>query len=146
MRARRRLAMALAGAALLYTGWLLWMTLCTQAEVVAKLRPLSDAIDRSGVPVERRALLLDTAGNIGVFVPLGLLLAAIMPGRWWLRLAVATAAGGLLSGFIELSQRTVPGRYSSVEDWLLNVLGAGLGAMLMARGGWLRGPAEPGSK
>lgn len=123
---RPRLALPTAGAlAILYTGWLLWMTLRGQREAYATVYTLVSA---AGLHRRDPTLLIDIVGNVAVFVPLGVLVAAVARGRGSRRAAAAVAVAALLSGFIEIAQRAVPGRVSSLRDWLLNVLGAALGA------------------
>jgi VanZ family protein len=128
-RSRGWLAAGL-GLASLYTGWLLWMTLRGARAAFSAYETVYSAVDAAGRHSFDPTLLIDVAGNIAVFIPLGLLLAAVAGGSWRRRALVAILAGAVLSGFIETVQRGVPGRVSSAEDWLLNVLGTALGAAL----------------
>jgi glycopeptide antibiotics resistance protein len=76
---------------------------------------------------------LESFANVVLFLPLGLLVALILPtGRWWLLVL------GLIvvSGSIELAQALVPGRVASVLDVLANVTG-GLAGIAVA--GLIRG-------
>lgn len=123
---RRPLLFAVAALALLYVAWLLWMTLRSEHAVSATLAPMGRAAGRAGISSGRLALLVDTLGNVVVFVPLGAVVAAFAERR---RILVAVLAGAALSGFIELAQRVVPARVSSLDDWLLNVLGAAAGGL-----------------
>lgn len=70
---------------------------------------------------------LETLANVAIMVPLTLFAAL------WLRrpLAVFGAVSGL-SAFIELFQALVPtlGRACDTNDWLMNTVGATLGALL----------------
>lgn len=71
---------------------------------------------------------LQLAGNLLLLAPLG----ALVPRRIsWFNSTARIAAGGLLlAGFIELVQfLLVPGRVSSVDDIVLNALGAVLGGL-----------------
>lgn len=101
------------------------MTLRGQREAYETVYTLVSA---AGLHRRDPTLLIDTAGNVAVFVPLGVLVAALARGRGSRRAATAVTLAALLSGFIEIAQRVVPGRVSSLRDWLLNVLGAALGA------------------
>jgi glycopeptide antibiotics resistance protein len=82
-----------------------------------------------------RASLADALANLALFLPLGLSLG-------WLgsapRRALAIGAG--LSLAIELAQLAIPGRDPSVSDVLFNVLGAGLGALVVGVGRRLPAP------
>lgn len=106
--------------------WLLWMTLRPQALVTAELIPLAAPAVARGVSF---GFLIDKVGNVAVFAPLGAAAALALTGKSRLtRLLAATAAGAALSAAIELAQHFVPGRDSSLNDWLLNTLGAFIGA------------------
>ena len=72
--------------------------------------------------------VVDAVLNVGVFVPLGLLLAAAA-----IRFPVALLVGLLLSVMIELSQFVVQvGRTSDVNDLITNTTGTALGWALGA--------------
>jgi len=68
--------------------------------------------------------LADFALNILFFVPLGFLLRRPLG---WRR---ALLAGVLLSGGVELAQLAIPGRYSTLGDFVTNSAGTGLGLIL----------------
>lgn len=77
--------------------------------------------------------LADAVMNVAVFVPLGLLLALAAPRAPWSRL-LAVAAGCSLA--IEVSQYVTArllggGHVADVNDLLFNVVGGGLGLMLL---------------
>ena len=69
-------------------------------------------------------------GNVMLYVPIGLLVALRVP-RWTLgQIAIGAAAA---SAVIETLQYILPsGRVASVDDLILNVAGATLGALLAA--------------
>lgn len=77
---------------------------------------------------------LESAANVVLFLPLGLLVALIIPtGRWWI-LALGLI---VVSVSIELAQALIiPGRVASVLDVLANVTGglAGIAAAGIIRG------------
>src|SRR5918992_168629 len=86
-------------------------------------------------PVERLAELF---GNVLLFAPLGFLLPLLVPAirRWWQALAV----GAGVSLLIELYQLAWPGvRKASVNDVLVNALGALLGFAALRLTGYRRG-------
>jgi VanZ family protein len=82
-----------------------------------------------------RALVVDLLGNVAVFVPLGVGLAALLyrppvvrPGSRRVTLLLCVLGGALLSSFIEAVQFTMPTRAADLTDLALNSLGAALGA------------------
>jgi glycopeptide antibiotics resistance protein len=106
--------------------WLLWMTLRPNQTVAADLAPLTESAADQGISVH---LLIDLAGNIVVFAPLGAALALALRDRpVWRRLLLATLGGAGLSLVIELIQTAMPTRVAALDDWLLNTGGALLGA------------------
>jgi len=108
--------------------WLLWMTLRSNQAVAADLAPLTEAATGRGIPAR---LLINLAGNVVVFAPLGAALALALIGRpLRRRLLWATLTGAGLSLAIELTQAALPGRVAATSDWLLNVGGTGLGALV----------------
>jgi len=126
-------------AAALIAAWLLWMTLRPNHEVAAELVPLTASATARGISSH---LLIDLAGNIVVFVPLGAALAvATWPPRsrpagrrrfdprWWLTVA---AAGFVLSLGIEVAQFFIPTRVTDVDDVILNTLGTLAGAAVVS--------------
>jgi glycopeptide antibiotics resistance protein len=86
-----------------------------------QLTPLEEIIAAFTPPLERSDLL-EVAGNVFLFAPLGAVL--FLRG---LPLNEAVFAGVVFSIGIELAQLLVPGRTTSVDDVLLNALGAVLG-------------------
>ncbi len=121
------------GVAALVASWLLWMTLRPVATVSRDLALLTQPAVARGISL---FWLIDVAGNVAVFVPLGASVA-LAPrdagGRG--RLLWGTSAGVLLSAAIEGAQLALPSRTASLSDWALNVLGAAIGALgaLLAR-------------
>jgi glycopeptide antibiotics resistance protein len=107
--------------------WLLWMTLRPNQTVATDLAPLTEAAAERGVSIH---LLIDLAGNVVVFAPLGAALALALRGRsMGRRLLLATLGGAGLSLAIELIQTAIPSRVAALDDWLFNTGGAFLGAL-----------------
>ena len=82
---------------------------------------------RLGLPVTYNGV--EAAANVALFVPYGVLGGLLARRRrWWVVLVVASAT----SAAIETAQRALPTRYPTLQDWLLNTLGAALGLALLA--------------
>jgi VanZ family protein len=62
-------------------------------------------------------------------VPFGLLLGAVLGlRRWWLVWLVGSAT----SAAIETIQLAIPGRWTTLQDWVLNTAGTGVGLVVLA--------------
>jgi hypothetical protein len=87
-----------------------------------------------GGGASRGSTVRDVLLNLFGFVPFGALLVTLLAPRFSIRRAVvmAATAGCLLSLGIEFAQSWIPTRSSSLIDLLLNTVGAGLGAVLVA--------------
>lgn len=109
------------------------MTLRPNLAVATDLSPLTTSAAAQGISVY---LLIDLAGNVAVFVPLGAALVFALGDRPPVpRLLIATLIGAGLSLTIELVQMTIPSRVTALDDWLLNTTGTAIGALL---GYWLQ--------
>jgi glycopeptide antibiotics resistance protein len=75
--------------------------------------------------------LKHVVGNVLLFIPLGWLLPVLWDGGISAGRIVAVAASTSLT--IEIWQLWIPGRMSTIDDVLLNALGAGIGAMILSR-------------
>jgi glycopeptide antibiotics resistance protein len=86
---------------------------------------------------------LEAASNVVMFVPFGVLGVLVAVGRpaaggavWgvpsWRVVGLVALAGLALSLGIELAQLVIPGRYSTVQDVVMNATGALLGAGAVA--------------
>ncbi len=84
--------------------------------------------------------LVEGAANVAMYVPLGVIVAAVLPRwRWW----GAVAAGLVTSTAIELAQAVArPGRTAALIDVVHNTLGAAIGAALVLLALQLRRPAR----
>lgn len=79
---------------------------------------------------------LEALANVAMFGPFGVLVGALLaearPQLDARRLiAPTTGAGALFSTLVELTQRLVPDRVSTLQDVLMNTLGALLGVLLL---------------
>jgi len=85
-------------------------------------------LHRNGIPKWFGYNKLEFSANVGMFVPLGFLVALILPQKlWWLSLIVCPG----MSVAIELVQGAVlDARVSSAQDVLANSLGALLGILV----------------
>ena len=72
----------------------------------------------------------DFVANIGLFIPIGLVAALLLPWRaWWLAIPI----GAALSGLLELGQYLfLPERFASVTDVAANTAGTVIGALIAA--------------
>jgi glycopeptide antibiotics resistance protein len=75
---QRRLTLVWWALAVAVAAWLLWMTLRPNQIVATDLAPLTESAAERGISIH---LLIDLAGNIAVFVPLGAVLALALRGR-----------------------------------------------------------------
>jgi len=113
--------------AALVAGWLYWMTLRPNLAVATDLAPLTTSAARRGISAY---WLIDIAGNMVVFAPLGACVALALETRSLrTRLLLATLCGLLLSASIEWLQLAIPDRITAWEDLMLNAAGALLGAL-----------------
>jgi glycopeptide antibiotics resistance protein len=114
--------------ALLVAAWLLWMTLRAEATVTRELTPVTESAAGQLLGTH---LLISILGNIAVFVPLGAAVALALDSKSTGRqIGLGTASGAGLSAAIELLQLAQPSRWTDPADWVLNTLGAALGAFV----------------
>ena len=95
-----------------------------QASIVRVL----EVLHRHGLPDWFGYKKLEFVANIGMFVPLGFLLALVLPARaWWASILILPAA----SATIELLQGAILSeRFASPWDVSANTIGALAGAMI----------------
>ncbi len=114
--------------ALLVAAWLLWMTLRTNSTVTQDLTPVTESLVGQLLGTH---LLISILGNVAVFVPLGAAVALALKDQPPVKqVGLGTAAGAGLSATIELLQLALPSRWSDPADWVLNTVGAGMGAVM----------------
>ena len=88
-----------------------------------------DALHLRGLPRAVDYDAVESAANVLFFVPLGILLTAILPRRLW---PLAIVGGALFSCAIELGQLLfLPARFASWADVAANSAGAVLGVALV---------------
>lgn len=92
-----------------------------------------DALHGKGLLLWVDYSLVEFTANILMFVPLGVLVAIVLPRRLrWLLLVIGT----VFSTLIELTQLLIPGRFSDVGDVIANsagfLIGAGLTLLVKA--------------
>ena len=91
------------------------------------VRRTIDWVAAHGVPLTFP--VAEAVGNVLLFVPFGLLLGALLGlRRWWLVWLVGSAT----SAAIETIQLAIPGRWTTLQDWILNTLGTGVGLAILA--------------
>ncbi|HEY2555919.1 MAG TPA: VanZ family protein [Diaminobutyricibacter sp.] len=71
---------------------------------------------------------LEFTANIGMFIPVGVLLALLLPPRqWW----VAVLIGFGMTVTIETAQLFIPGRFSDIRDIVANTAGTAIGVAIV---------------
>jgi VanZ family protein len=116
---RRILAFALA----IYLAFVGWVTLNPAPPDPARNELLLRLLEV--LPISYDAL--EFIANVGMFIPIGALVAALSR-HWWIALVVGIA----LTCGIEFVQLFLPARFPDVRDILANSLGALLGAVVVA--------------
>jgi glycopeptide antibiotics resistance protein len=103
----------------------------TSGDRDVELVPFQELVDAVGDRDDGRLLdvLVESAANVLLFVPLGAALAYS-----GLRTAQAVCAGVALAACVEIVQLLlIPGRTTALDDMLLNALGTLLGYALLSR-------------
>ncbi|MDQ4504346.1 VanZ family protein [Sinomonas sp. ASV322] len=103
--------------------------------------PVGPSLKGVHLPSWLHAGAIGAAANVAVFVPVGLLVALLLPRGWrWLAVAACCA----LSTFIEIVQWIMlTDRSGNVRDVITNTTGALIGAVLASLWLRLRRPREP---
>lgn len=113
-----------------YLAFVVWLTLTPQvdaAERISLIYRLLAALHRHGFLLSVDLNQLEFLANIALFVPVGMFLLLLFGTRlWWLALAAAFG----LTTFIEIAQRSIPGRIPDERDLLANGLGAVVGVLI----------------
>jgi glycopeptide antibiotics resistance protein len=82
--------------------------------------------DVTGVPLTFP--VAEAVGNVLLFVPFGLLVGLVLRRRRWLALPLGSATSAL----IETVQLAIPGRWTTLQDWVLNTVGTAAGFGVLA--------------
>jgi|GEM_PF-3486974 len=102
--------------------------------VAKQIRTAIDTAHAAGAPPKLGYNLLEYSANLFLFVPIGILLAALLtPRLWWF----APVLGMTLTFAIEFVQSNIPSRHASQMDLLYNTLGALAGALLVVALRWV---------
>lgn len=94
----------------------------------AAITKVLDVLHRNGIPGWFGYNKLEFSANILMFVPLGFLIALVLPARvWWLTLLITLG----FSVAIELTQGALLAeRFSSVTDVVANTIGGIIGTLI----------------
>lgn len=115
------------GCYLVVLAWLVFSPQPSDEHAFGWVRRTVDWVTAHGVPVTFP--VAEAVGNVLLFVPFGLLAGALAASRrWWLVLA----AGSATSAVIETVQLAIPGRWTTLQDWVLNTVGTALGLVVLA--------------
>jgi glycopeptide antibiotics resistance protein len=113
-----------------YLAFVAWVTLTPQAyasERIAIIYRVLAALHRRGYLLAIDDVRLEFLANIALFVPVGVFLLLLFGARlWWVALMASLA----MTAFIEVAQRSIPGRVPDEQDVLANGLGAVIGAFV----------------
>lgn len=93
-----------------------------------QLADILNTLHRRGVPGWIDYNFVESAANVGLFIPVGFVTCFAFPERrWW----QVSALGLLISGIMELGQLLfLHDRFASLVDLLTNTLGALAGALI----------------
>ena len=127
------------GCYLAVLGWLVFSPQPSDDSAFGWVRRTVAWLAGHGVPVTFP--VAEAVGNVLLFVPFGLLAGVLAtPRRWW----VALVAGSATSAAIETVQLAIPGRWTTLQDWVLNTAGTAAGLVVLALVGQ-RGAARAGT-
>lgn len=102
------------------------------------VRATIDALARVGLPVTFEGV--EASANVVMFLPFGLLVGLLLARPWWVVVLLGTAT----SVTIETVQRWLPTRYPTLQDVVMNTLGAALGLLVLHL--WLRRHTRRGAR
>ena len=118
---------ALLAVYLVALAWLVFTPEPSDETAFGWVRQTIDRIAAHGVPLTFP--VAEAAGNVLLFVPFGLLVGALVrPRRWW----AVLVAGSVTSAAIETIQLAIPGRWTTLQDWILNTAGTAVGLVVLA--------------
>lgn len=113
-----------------YLAFVAWLTLTPQVDAAGRISVIYrvlDALHRRGHLLSIDDNQVEFLANIALFVPVGVFLLLLFGTRlWW----VALAASFAMTTFIEIAQRSIPGRVPDERDLMANGLGAVIGVLI----------------
>ena len=113
-----------------YLAFVAWLTLTPQVDAAGRISVMYrvlDALHRRGYLLSIDEPQLEFLANIALFVPVGMFLLLLFGTRlWWAALTASFA----LTTFIEIAQRSIPGRVPDQRDLMANGLGAIIGVLV----------------
>jgi VanZ family protein len=113
-----------------YLAFVAWLTLTPQVDAAGRISVIYrvlDALHRRGYLLSIEDNQVEFLANIALFVPVGMFLLLLVGTRlWW----VALAASFAMTTFIEIAQRSIPGRVPDERDLMANGLGAVIGVLI----------------
>ena len=113
-----------------YLAFVAWLTLTPQVDAAGRssvIYRVLDALHRRGYLLTIDDTELEFLANIALFVPVGMFLLLLFGTRlWW----VALTASFAMTTFIEIAQRSIPGRVPDERDLMANGLGAVIGVLV----------------
>lgn len=132
---RRTALLAAAAVVLAGMGAVLLWPAPVDRELYGTILRLIRRLQGHGLPVWVDYQAVESLANVLLYIPLGMLAAALLPvRRWWLAVLLCAALTAGVEGFQDLF---LPGRQGDARDVLLNSCGALLGAAAAAAARWL---------
>jgi glycopeptide antibiotics resistance protein len=108
--------------------WIVFSPADEATTVTSWVAAILEAIDDMRQAYTPAYVVLEFVANVGMFVPFGVLVwLAFLRPRWW----IVVTAGFATTITIELVQRTMPTRYSTLSDVIANTLGTAIGLLLV---------------
>jgi VanZ family protein len=92
-------------------------------ETLGLARRFVDWLAAAGLPVTLPGM--EAVANVVMFVPFGVLVGLLLRRPWW----VVVLLGAGTSALIETVQRWLPTRYPTLQDVVMNTLGAAVGVL-----------------
>ncbi|GEA89829.1 VanZ family protein [Cellulomonas cellasea] len=128
----RRRTQAVLVVYLLLVAWITLTPDLADNEALGKVRVITEWLDARGLPVTYAGV--EAGANVVMFGPFGVLVGLLVrrTRAWWARVV---AGGLLLSAGIETAQLLfLPTRVPTVQDVVMNTLGAALGVVVLVVG------------
>ena len=111
-------------------GFLVWLPNPDAVQYTGVVAVVARWFEPLGLPFEPTYIVLEILANVVLFVPFGLLIALLVPTRWWWLVVVGLIA---IAAAIELGQALfLPGRVASLDDVIANSTGGVVGVAIAA--------------